>query len=124
MLLGAILGFACGAWLSGHWEQLGQAPGEKVRRDALAGFLKLGGDIFMNLLKMLVVPLIVLSITHAMGSLGDLRRTGRVFAVTLVYFLSSMFLACALGLVLVNTIQPGRKDGQQSLGRANSRYRF
>ena len=107
MIAGAVLGFALGAWLSGHWEQLTPRVGEKVRRDALAGFFKLIGDIFMNLLKLLVVPLVVLSVTHAIGALSDVRRLGRVFFIILVYFLCSMFLACGLGLALVNTIRPG-----------------
>jgi len=107
MISGAVLGYALGAWLSGHWEQLTPRMGEKVRRDALAGGFKLCGDLFLNLLNLLVVPLVVLSVTHAVGALSDIRRLGRVFLVILIYFLCSMFMACGLGLALVNTIRPG-----------------
>ncbi|HOE96268.1 MAG TPA: dicarboxylate/amino acid:cation symporter [Candidatus Sumerlaeota bacterium] len=68
----------------------------------------IGSDIFMGLLKMLIMPLIVSSVIVGVTSAGDFSRLGRMAGMTFCYFFSTMLLAVALGLVLVSVIQPGR----------------
>ncbi|MBN1590160.1 MAG: dicarboxylate/amino acid:cation symporter [Pirellulales bacterium] len=68
---------------------------------------EIGGTIFLNLLKMLVVPLVMCSVTCGILGLGDIRKLGRPAAATLGYYLATTLLAVVLGLVLVNLIQPG-----------------
>ena len=65
------------------------------------------GELWIRMLRMLVVPLIVASIIQGVGSLGDIRRLGRLGGVTIVYYLSTTGLAIVLGMILVNVIQPG-----------------
>lgn len=65
-------------------------------------------DLFMALLKMLIVPLILTSIITGVTGLGsgsDIRRLG---LKTFGYYILTSFLAITLGLVVVNLIQPGR----------------
>jgi proton glutamate symport protein len=68
------------------------------------GFL---GDLFLRLLKMIIIPLIFTSLVSGIASLGDLRSVGRVGVRTIVYYTLSTTLAIAVGLTLVNLIQPG-----------------
>ena len=68
------------------------------------GFL---GDLFLRLLKMIIIPLIFTSLVSGIASLGDVRAVGRVGIRTLVYYTLSTTLAIAVGLTLVNIIKPG-----------------
>ena len=65
------------------------------------------GDVFLAALRFLVVPLVASSLVVGVSSLGDVRKTGRLGGLTIVYFVSTTFLAVVLGLVLVLTLRPG-----------------
>lgn len=65
------------------------------------------GVIFLNALKLIVVPLIILSMIVGVTSLGDIRKLGRTAGKTLLYFLATTTIAVILGLILVNIIRPG-----------------
>ncbi|MFQ5654299.1 MAG: cation:dicarboxylate symporter family transporter [Planctomycetota bacterium] len=63
--------------------------------------------IFMSLLKMLIIPLVLTSIITGVAGLGGGRDFGRLGGKTFLYYVSTSLLAAALGLLLVNLIQPG-----------------
>ena len=65
------------------------------------------GTIFLNALKMVVIPLVVASMIVGVGSLGDIRTLGRTGGKTLVYYLVTTGISVFIGLVLVNIIRPG-----------------
>jgi len=65
------------------------------------------GQVFVSLLKMIIVPLVITSIVHGVGSVGAGGGLGRLFGKTLGYYVLSSFLAIAVGLFFVNLIQPG-----------------
>ncbi len=67
------------------------------------------GDIFLRLLKMIIIPLIFTSLVSGVASLGSARSVGRVGIRTVIYYTVSTTLAIAVGLTLVNIIQPGAK---------------
>jgi aerobic C4-dicarboxylate transport protein len=69
--------------------------------------LKPIGDTFVNLVKMVITPIIFLTIVHGIASMADLRRLGRVGGKALLYFELVSTLALAIGLVIVNVTQPG-----------------
>ncbi len=71
---------------------------------------KFVGNLFMNALKMVVVPLIVSSIISGVISLGSDRNFGRMGIKTLGYYAVTGLLAIIVGLVLVNVIRPGQVD--------------
>ena len=64
-------------------------------------------ELFMKLLRMVIVPLVVTSIISGVASVGSARSLGRLFSKTLGYYLLSSGLAAMVGLVLVNLIKPG-----------------
>lgn len=65
------------------------------------------GTIFMRLLKMIIVPLILFSITSGVASLGDSKTLGRMGAKTFGYYLFTSLSAILIGLTLTNLIKPG-----------------
>ena len=65
------------------------------------------GTLFLNALKMIIVPLIVAAMISGVASLGDVRKLGRLGSITLVYFAVTTGIAVLIGLILVNLIQPG-----------------
>jgi len=64
-------------------------------------------DLFLRLLKMIIVPLILTSIITGVLAVGDGEGIGRIGLKTMVYYLSTSTLAILTGLVLVNLIRPG-----------------
>ena len=90
ILIGTALGVVFGLWL-------GEA----------ANAMQNVGKLFIGLLKMLIAPLILLTITHGVASMGEARQVGRLGSRTVLLYLLTMVLAAGTGLVLVNLVQPG-----------------
>ena len=67
----------------------------------------IGGEIFLNLLTMMVVPLVVASVMSGIIGLGDVRKLGRPGGLAIAYYVTTTVLAVLVGLVLVNLLQPG-----------------
>ena len=65
------------------------------------------GELFIKLLKMMIVPLVFTSIISGVASIGGGRDFGRLFSKTLGYYVLTSGLAAVTGLLLVNLIQPG-----------------
>lgn len=77
------------------------------------------GTLFLNALKMIVIPLIFSSIICGVYGLGSGEDLSRLGARTLVFYMSSSLLAILVGLVLVNLTQPGIIDGIPAGDRLN-----
>ena len=73
----------------------------------LAMRFEVGGDIFLRLLTMMVVPLVMASVMSGIIGLGDVRKLGRPGGAAIGYYLTTTVLAVTIGLVMVNLIQPG-----------------
>jgi solute carrier family 1 (high affinity glutamate transporter) protein 1 len=69
--------------------------------------IKFIGDLFLRLLFMLVVPLVFVTMVHGINQFGDISKMGRPAATVLSYYLLTTFISVAIGIVLVNLIQPG-----------------
>ena len=85
IMIGLAAGIAFGAIL---WA----AMGAEAATDFTASYLKPFGDIFVNLLKFIVVPLVLLSIMDGMFSMGDIGKVGKIGWKTVVYFLATRLL--------------------------------
>jgi proton glutamate symport protein len=79
-----------------------------IRYYAIYAFL---GTIFMNALKMLIVPLILSSIITGIASIGDSGAMGRLGSKTLLYYATTSTLAILVGLFMVNLVNPGIING-------------
>ena len=65
------------------------------------------GDTFVNLVKMVIAPVIFLTIVSGIGSMRDIRQVGRVGGKALLYFEIVTTFALAIGLLVVNVTKPG-----------------
>lgn len=92
ILIAIVLGVAVGLLL-----------GEKTSH------IKVVGDIFIRLLKMIIIPLILASMVAGIVSLGDVRKLGRIGLRTFIYYTATTLLAVLVGLILVNVIRPGAR---------------
>ena len=72
-----------------------------------AGYTAFLGDIFLNALKMIVVPLVVASMIVGVTNLGDVRRLGGIGKRSVSYYLVTTGVSVTIGLILVNIIRPG-----------------
>lgn len=115
-----------------HWQVLvalvlAVLAGSATQMDSLvAGISPLAiydflGSLFLNALKMLIVPLIVASIIAGLANNRTTAGLGRLGGKTLAWYLTTTTLAVLVGLLAVNLVQPGLVDGQparDSLGLA------
>lgn len=65
------------------------------------------GTLFLNALKMTIIPLIIAAVITGVTSMGDIRKLGRVGGLTIFYYAATTALAVLIGLIVVNIIQPG-----------------
>ncbi len=86
----SVIGIALGAWPDGEIEQI-----------------QIVGRLFIALLKMLIAPMILLSIVHGIAGMSRARDFGRIGTRTLALYLGTMAIAVATGLVFVNIFEPG-----------------
>jgi len=66
------------------------------------------GDIFINLLKLIAIPLVLFSIISGVSGLSDIAKLGRTGLGMLALYLATTFIAVSIGLLAVNVIQPGK----------------
>lgn len=66
------------------------------------------GELFLNALTMIVVPLIMFSMITGITGLGDIRKLGSIGLHTILYYLLTTGISVLIGIILVNIIQPGR----------------
>lgn len=99
MVAGAALGVAARAG----------GPLDGLQLVAFGAFL---GAAFLNLLKMLIVPLVISSIIAGVASMGGLRDLGRLGGLAFGFYLVTTLAAVLLALLFVNAIAPGIIDGQ------------
>jgi Na+/H+-dicarboxylate symporter len=76
------------------------------------------GQLFIKLLKMLIIPLIVATVLVGVAGLGDIGKMGRLGKHTLLIYIGTMLVAAMLGLLMVAIIQPGSGLGWTSAGSA------
>jgi len=111
IILGLVLGLVYGVMAAG-------AGWVEFTSDWIAPF----GTIFLNLLKLIAVPLILASLVVGINSLSDLNRLSRIGGKTLGLYLVTTTIALTIGLVLVNTLQPGNTVTSETQQRLETLY--
>lgn len=91
ILLALLLGIAGGAVL-----------GSTGLKSITTDFIKPFGDIFVNLLKFIVVPVVLVSMIDGILSMDDMKKVGAVGWKTVLYFVCTTAIACVIGLALAN----------------------
>jgi len=84
----------CGIIIGHFWPHLGES-------------LKPLGDAFIKMVKMIIAPVIFLTLVNGIAGMADLRKVGRVAAKAFAYFFTFSTLALIIGLIIGNVLQPG-----------------
>ena len=77
------------------------------------------GTLFLNALKMIIVPLVMSSIIVGVAGMGNSDNLGRLSAKTITFYMLTSLLSITVGLILVNLLAPGIIDGEAAGGRLN-----
>ena len=93
ILIGLVLGVIVGAIFYGNAN--------------IQTYLQPLGDIFLNLIKMIVVPIIISTLIVGVAGTGDMKQLGRLGGKTLIYFEVITTIAIIVGLLAANLFQPG-----------------
>ena len=96
-IIGLVLGFILGPL----------APNSPFVAKVVLPVLQLIGNIFLALLKMLIVPLVFSSLVMGASSIGDPKVLGRIGVKTVIFYLCTTVVAIAIGMLLGNVVQPG-----------------
>jgi Na+/H+-dicarboxylate symporter len=97
MILGIILG---------QWYRSTHPDPEQLK--SFASNIQILSDIFLRLIKMIIVPLIFSLLLVGIARVGDFKSVGRIGLKTIVYFTFAALLAMITGLIIVNLVEPGK----------------
>jgi Na+/H+-dicarboxylate symporter len=116
IFIGLVLGVICGAyahsriWANIDFDALTPFMKDKLKTVAggeVVGF-KLLSDIFLNLVKVIVAPLVFSLLLVGLTKTGNVGSVGRIGLKTMIYFTCATLIALVLGLVIVNIFEPGK----------------
>lgn len=93
ILVGLILGILVGALF--------------FENPAVAQYLQPIGDIFIRLIKMIVIPIVISSLIVGVASVGDIKQVGKIGGKTILYFEIVTTIAIVIGLLAANLFTPG-----------------
>ncbi|KQN57809.1 glutamate/aspartate:proton symporter GltP [Erwinia sp. Leaf53] len=98
ILIALVLGIAVGAVLHNQQES---------REWLVTNVLSPAGDIFIHLIKMIVVPIVISTLIVGIAGVGDAKKLGRIGVKTIIYFEVITTIAIVTGITLANVFQPG-----------------
>ncbi|RSK54692.1 cation:dicarboxylate symporter family transporter [Bacillus canaveralius] len=105
IFIGLILGIIVGALFYGSPE--------------IASYLTPIGDIFLRLIKMIVVPIVIASIIVAVAGVGDIKQLGKIGGKTILYFEIITTIAIIVGIAAANIFQPGAGVNMSQLDKTD-----
>ena len=101
LLLGVIAGWAINASIDDG------TPAAAEQLKQIAEYLSIVTSLFLRLIKMIIAPLVFSTLVAGIAHMGDIAALGRVGLRSLIWFIGATFVSLTLGLILVNTLQPG-----------------
>lgn len=118
IIAGCVIGFIIGVVVNESVQKI------KHKEDRKTTLMLIGfpGELLMNMLKMLVLPLIIASLITAIASL-DSQAAGKVGRRTVLYYAITSFVAAILGIVLVMAIKPGEIEKEKEIEKKSDPLR-
>jgi proton glutamate symport protein len=110
ILIAIILAFAVGLWMFSAKSATGSQP--VLFGIEIISMLNFIGTIFLNALKMIIVPLITSSIIVGVAGIGSGENLGALGGKTLIFYATTTLAAILVGLFVINAIGPGYVDGE------------
>ena len=89
----------------------------------ISDWIKPFGTIFINLLKLIAMPLILASLIKGVSDLKDISKLSKIGGRTIIIYLCTTVLAVVIGLFLVNTLSPGRSISEKTRNELMSSYK-
>ena len=111
MVLGVLFGMGMTQWDSPATPEIHE--GVRFVTDWIAPI----GVIFINLLKLIAIPLILASLIKGIADLGDITKFSQIGGRTIGIYLVTTVIAVSIGLTVVNIVQPGADISQETLDR-------
>jgi DAACS family dicarboxylate/amino acid:cation (Na+ or H+) symporter len=121
ILAGLLVGVICG--LVANYLVKGNGADEEGLKIFIKNFSEPVGQLFLNLLLMIVVPLVFSSLVVGVAGIGDIRKLGRIGAKSFAYCLIISAISVVIGLGLANTIKPGEKISKETKDKLEERYK-
>ena len=103
ILIGMFSGLLLGSFIS----FFGLEANQFIKIYLIDGFLYIGGQVFISLLKLMVVPLVFFSLTSGVSSLDQNLSLGRIAGKTLGLYLTTTAIAITIGLTIAVLFNPG-----------------
>ena len=91
-------------------------------KDFVLDWIKPLGTIFINLLKLIAVPLILASLIKGISDLKDISKIKKMGGRTIVIYILTTIVAIIIGLTIVNTVQPGKGMSQDTIEKIKIKY--
>ena len=107
MLLGVVAGYLVNQFVPAGTSTIWPFGAEGDLRQIYIDSFNLLSQIFLSLIKMLVAPLILSTIVAGIAHMGDSSALGRIGFRAITWFIIASFISIALGLVMVNLLEPG-----------------
>ncbi len=102
ILISLVIGIICGVIINEF------IPNNAFVNEFLVGSIfTIIGQVFLNAIKMLVVPLVFVSIALGVARMGDMAKLGRIGVKTITFYMLTTAFAIVIGLVIANIIDPG-----------------
>lgn len=105
IILGLVLGIIVGAVFYGN--------------QSITSYLQPFGDIFIRLIKMIVVPIVFSSLVVGVAGVGDIKKLGKIGGKTILYFEIVTTFAIIIGLIVANLVHPGNGVSISNLATTN-----
>ncbi len=96
LALGLIAGYA-----------INRAAASPEQAKAIAGYLGIITEVFLRLIKMIIAPLVLSTLTVGVAHMGSGGAVGKTFARTLAWFIAASVVSLSLGILMVNLLAPG-----------------
>lgn len=87
-----------------------------------ADWIKPIGTIFINLLKLIAIPLIIVSLAKGIADLQDISKFSKIGGRTIGLYIVSTVVAISIGLLLVNLVQPGNTLGEETIAQLSGQF--
>ncbi len=113
LLIGAVGGVAAHQYMGDNNENLNWF---------ISNFTQPVGQLFLNMLLMIVVPMVFSSLIIGVAGIGDIRKLGRIGLKSFAYCLIISAISVVIGLGLANTIQPGKRISEETAAKMKAEF--
>jgi len=125
ILLGMLLGLIFGAAMI-YWQETVVKNGEEIvishGKNFIANWIKPFGTIFVNLLKLIAVPLIIASLIKGVSDLKDISKFAKIGGRSILIYIGTTVVAICIGLFIVNVVQPGNGISDETIAKLTETY--